>query len=145
MWETANYLTLNLTFFHKLSLFCSYQNVITKFSLFCSDHFVITKLSLLWCYQFVITKLSLLWAYQIVALPNCHYQIVITKLTLLNCHYQKSARPLKFSKKINVNIFFGQHLSFLTTNKFSLRVKWAAIQNLGPIGSAVLTLYWIQI
>ena len=34
-------------------------------------------------YQFVITKLSLLWAYQIVitklSLPNCRYQIVITK------------------------------------------------------------------
>ena len=23
-----------------------------------------------------------------VTLPNCHYQIVITKLTLLNCYYQ---------------------------------------------------------
>ena len=53
---------------------------------------VIIKLWFLLNYQNVITKLSLPnWSYQIgtfVNLPNCHYQIVVTKLSLPNCRCQ---------------------------------------------------------
>ena len=38
-------------------------------------------------YQIVITRLSLLWHTKM-SLPNCHYHIVVTKLSLPNCHYQ---------------------------------------------------------
>jgi len=71
-------------------------NMYTFLSTFSPYQIGITKISLLWPYQNVITKLSLLWTYQIVitqivitklSLPNCHYQIVITKFSLPNCHY----------------------------------------------------------
>ena len=55
---------------------CHYQIVIFVNLQNCHYEIVVTILS---PYQIVITKLSL---------TNCHYQIVITKLSLPNCLYQ---------------------------------------------------------
>ena len=53
-------------------------------------------MSLLWAYQIVITKLSLPNCHLTkLLLPNCHYQIFITKLSLPNWHYQKSAHTFQ--------------------------------------------------
>ena len=52
-----------------------------------------TKLSLLWRYQIFITKLSLFVVTNL-SWPNCHF-CELTKLSLPNWHYQKSAHTFQ--------------------------------------------------
>ena len=60
--------------------------------------FCVTFMTLPNFYFQIVTFLLLpICHYQIVtfvSLPNCHNQIVITKLSLTNCHYQKSAHHI---------------------------------------------------
>ena len=83
----------------------------------------------IWRYQFVITKLSLLWAYQIGVTKLSPYQIVITKLSLPNCHNQidiTKIRPSFYSSNQKKTINFqptGEYqccacCHFFTLNSF---------------------------
>ena len=76
-----------------MSLFCSYQIVITKLSPY---QIVITKLkSPNFHYQIVTYMYWPNCCYQIVILPNGHYQIFITKLNSPNFHNQIVITKLK--------------------------------------------------
>ena len=103
---------------------CHFYEV-TKLSLFCSYQIVITKLS---SYQIGITKLkSPNFHYQIFTYmywPNCRYQIVITKLKSPNWHNQinttKHPPVSEFYSKLGENVQSQSSFKTMPTPNWSL-------------------------